>query len=180
MKTARFATIVAKCGEPTTHLVLIDPAKDKALRSAVKAQKVLTVFQSAIGNKTDRGEVGFKAGPSRQFLVFPKSLKKFEGCSVVGIKYDLLSSEELPKSQRAAPATAPKKAKPKVKRVKDVPAPTKLKNVVAFKADTEEAEEEEENEEVAAIKNEVRRAMKVLEDGKAVAAFNLMKRIVES
>ena len=35
------------------------------------------------------------------------------------------------------------------------------------------------NEEVEEIKKQVRQAMKILEEGKQVAAFNLLKRIVE-
>src|SRR4051812_2578630 len=100
MKTARFAKIVERCGAPETHLVLMDPAKDRALQAAVKAQRVMTVFQESVGTKTDRAEVGFDPGPGRQFLVFPKSLKPFAGTSVVGIKYDLISSPEVPKSER--------------------------------------------------------------------------------
>jgi hypothetical protein len=38
---------------------------------------------------------------------------------------------------------------------------------------------QEPNEEVEEIKKQVRQAMKILEEGKQVAAFNLLKRIVE-
>ncbi|MEO7934338.1 MAG: hypothetical protein ABIT76_14380 [Chthoniobacterales bacterium] len=70
MKTVRFSKIVESCGQPEPYLVLMDPAKDKTLQAAVKAQRVLTVFQETVGNKADRGEVGFQPGPLRQFLVF--------------------------------------------------------------------------------------------------------------
>jgi hypothetical protein len=52
------------------------------------------------------------------------------------------------------------------------PAPQK---VVAFKP---APEEDDEDEEIAELKKQVRHAMAVLEEGKAVAAFNLLKRIV--
>ena len=155
----------------------MDPAKDRTLQAAVKAQRVMTLAQEAVGTKTDRGQVGFHPGRSRQFLVFPKSLRAFAGRDVVGIKYDLLSSAGVPKSKRAAPPRPPKKPKPKtaarVRPVKTEP-PATLK-VVAFKPPVEE---EDEDDDIADLKKQVRHAMAVLEEGKAVAAFNLLKRIV--
>lgn len=40
------------------------------------------------------------------------------------------------------------------------------------------ADEDEDDEDIADLKNQVRHAMAVLEEGKAVAAFHLLKRIV--
>ncbi|MEO8353399.1 MAG: hypothetical protein ABI680_16845 [Chthoniobacteraceae bacterium] len=113
MKTARFATVVAKCGSPEIYLALMAPEKDRALQTAVKAQRVMTVSQESVGTKADRGEVGFEAGRARQFLIFPKSLRAFAGRTVVGVKYDLIGSREPPKSERAAPPRPHKKPKPK-------------------------------------------------------------------
>ena len=110
VKTVRFTQVVERCGAPEAHLVLTDPTKDRALQSAIKAQRIMTVFQESVGTKADRGEIGFHPGPGRQFLVFPKSLKSFEGRSVVGIKYDLISSPELPKRERAKALRPAKKA----------------------------------------------------------------------
>ncbi len=122
--------------------------------------------------KADRGKVGFEPGRARQFLIFPKSLRAFAGHTVVGVKYDLLGSREIPKSERAAPPRPPKKRKSPVRRVK--PDPEISKKVVVFKP----ASQEDEDEEVTDLKKQVRHAMALLEDGKAVAAFNLLKRIV--
>ena len=113
VKTVRFTQVVDRCGAPEAHLVLMDPTKDRALQSAVKAHRVMTVFQESVGTKADRGEIGFHPGPGRQFFVFLKSLKSFEGRSVVGIKYDLISSPELPKRERAKALRPSKMAKPK-------------------------------------------------------------------
>jgi hypothetical protein len=125
MKTARFADVVKQCGEPEPHLMLIEPAKDRELQAAIKAKRVMTVFQDTVGTKADRGVVGFEAGPARQFLIFPKALRAFEGKQIIGIKYELWSIKEPPKSQRAGPV------KPPVKKAK--PAPAKLPaNVFAF------------------------------------------------
>src|SRR5688572_18920909 len=109
VKTVRFSQVVKRGGEPETYLVLKKPAQDKTLQAAIKAHRVMTVFQETVGTKTDHGKVGFEEGRSRQYLVFPKSIRAFEGRKVVGIKYDLLSSEEVPKSKRPRPARAPKK-----------------------------------------------------------------------
>lgn len=180
MKNVRFAQVVEKSGAPEPYLVLMDPKKDRTLRVAVKAQRVMTVMQETVGAKADRGEVGFHPGPHRQFLVFPKSLRAFANRAVIGIKYELLSSTDVPKSKRASSPRPLKKSKPKatppakVRREKTPDASSNSK-VVAFRPP---AEAEDEDEEVAELKKQVRHAMKVLEEGKAVAAFNLLKRIV--
>ena len=181
MKTARFTEVVKKSGKPVSHLVLMAPGKDRPLQAAIKAGRVMTIVQSTVGTKTDRGEIGFEPGPNRQFLVFPKSLKPFAGREVIGIKYDLLSSPEVPKSQRAAPPRAPRKAKtPREERLhrEDEERPTKpAPKLVPFRP-AEEEEEEEENADVTELKKAMRKAMDLLEDGKAVAAFNLLKRTI--
>jgi hypothetical protein len=153
VKTVRFAKVVERSGAPETRLVLIDPAEDRALQSAVKAERVMTLFQESVGTKTDRGEIGFEPGPGRQFLVFPKSLKPFAGRPVVGIKY-ILSSPEVAKSQWAEAPRTPKKPKlkPAAKTREEKTEPPKH-NVLAFKRPSEAESEEEDNEEVADLKN---------------------------
>ena len=176
MKTARFTQVVAKGGEPEPYLVLVAPEKDAALQKAIKANRVMTIFQNATGTKADRGMVGFEPGKGRQFLIFPKSLKAFADRSVVGIKYGLLKTKPRPKAKQAARP----KPKPKHRPPKRTPARKegKSSNVIAFKP-AEAEEEEDAGEEVEAIKAQVRHAMTVLEQGKQVAAFNLLRRIVE-
>lgn len=185
----RFSNVVEKSGQPETHLILVKPAKDRALQAAIKSQRVMTVRQESVGTKTDRGEIGFHSGSSRQFFVFPKSLRAFAGRTVVGIKYDLLGNEEVPKSERAAAPQTPKKtprkaatpsspeskpARPRKARAEKSPSPAQSK-VVPFKP---APPEEKDDEDIAELKKRVRHAMTVLEEGKAVAAFNLLKRIV--
>jgi hypothetical protein len=100
VKAARFTSIVEACGKPDLHLVLIEPSKDRALQSAVKAGRVMTVLQESVGTKSDQGVIGFQAGPGRQFLLFPKSLRRFAGARVVGIKYDLIAASATAKAER--------------------------------------------------------------------------------
>jgi hypothetical protein len=173
--TARFATVVEKYGDPEPHLVFTDPKKDRALQAAIKANRVMTVMQRAVGNTADRGVVGFEPGAGRQFLIFPKSLGAVSGKDIIGIKYELLKTKPVPKSERATPPRKPSRTKPKERKVGSK-TPT-LPNVVVFK---NRKDDEDDDVEVADLKRKVRHAMTVLEAGKPVAAFNLLKRIVES
>jgi hypothetical protein len=193
VKTVRFSKVVEASGKPEAHLIFTDPKIDKDLQAAIKAERVMTVFQGAVGNATDRGEIGFVSGNSRQFLLFPKSLKKFKGRSVVGIKYELIHAPDVPKSDQAALGRAPRKEK--VRKQRNTKAPKKkpnrshekhskaqaartASNVLPFTAVREE-EGKEEATEIKTLKNQVRRAMKSLAQGKQVAAFNLLKEIVD-
>lgn len=99
MSTVRFSKILEACGKPDIHLLLIDPAKDKTLQAAIKSDRVMTLYQQSSG--TDHGVVGFEQGRSRQFLVFPKPLKPFQGQRIVGIKYELLEDAPAPKKEPA-------------------------------------------------------------------------------
>ena len=180
VKTARFATVVERLGKPEIHLALLDPKKDRSLQAAVKANRVMTIMQPSAGAKADRGEVGFDPGTGRQFLIFPKSLRPFARHTVVGIKYDLIESKEVPKRERVVPGP-PKPKKPRGTAKNRKKTHTKVEsNVIAFKprhGDDEDTDEE--GDSADQLKGQVRRAMKLLEDGKAVAAFNLLKRIVD-
>lgn len=101
MKSARFEKLVEEAGRPRTYLALIEPEKDPTLQAALKAGRVLTVYQSAVGAKADHGAVGFEPGPSRQFFIFPRNLDDFQARRIVGIKYDLLG-EDAPRRRRIA------------------------------------------------------------------------------
>jgi hypothetical protein len=99
MSTIRFSKILEACGKPDIYLLLIDPAKDKTLQAAIQSDRVMTLYQQSSG--TDHGVVGFEQGRSRQFLVFPKPLKPFQGQRIVGIKYELLEDAPAPKEEPA-------------------------------------------------------------------------------
>ncbi len=187
MKTARFTNVVNTCGEPKTHLLLTDPDSDKTFQAALKANRVMTVFQTAHGNKADHGEIGYQPGQGRQFLIFPKSLRAFADRTVVGIRYDLLESDEVeaepPATKKEKAAGLKPKAKPKVKtkpkvRAKPKPKPPdKTKHAAKIIPFESPPAEDDADPQVTKLKQQVRRAMKLLEDGKQVAAFNLLKDI---
>jgi len=238
MKTARFSQVVKSIGRAEPHLALVAPEEDGTFQKAIKGRRVMTVYQNARGSKTDYGEVGFHPGTGRQYLIFPKSLARYEGVRIVGIKYDLTEPKPIPKSQQAerpaAPKrkvskrgravtgaaiekedsaeeniTSPKKAtaseketkapekkaratrrraagassgakgrRERKERPKASKSPSESGKIVAFPISAD-VDEDDEAKEVARLKKQVRRAMAALEDGKQVAAFNLLKRLVE-
>ena len=180
MKTARFAAVVEAAGTPDTHLLLVSPEKDKALQAAIRTHRVMTVHQELVGNKADHGTVDFEPGRARQFLIFPKSISKFKGIRIVGIKYDLLKAGRPPK-ERAKSVKEPKKAGPKstFPEKKSKPQAPAHEKVVHFTKPELQEEWDEESEAIQDIKKDVRHAMELLEQGRQVAAFNLLKRIVE-
>jgi hypothetical protein len=187
MGTVRFSKIVEAAGKPIVHLLWVDPAKDPVLKKAVNANRVMTVHQQVTDAKADYGTVGFQKGVSGQILIFPKSIKGFADKRVTGVKYDLLEWPKVPKSQqvpKVIPAKRPAKSKPQDTEVhetaeRSVAEESAAATVVKFpnpgkddaNGSTADAEE---------IKNQVRLAMKVLEEGRQVAAFNLLKRIVDT
>lgn len=93
MKTARFSDVVSRSGRPNLHLAWSAPLSDKALQTAEKERRVLTVHQQTRGAKKDFGAVGLEAGKNVQFLIFPKSLRAFAHRRIIGIQYDLLEPE---------------------------------------------------------------------------------------
>lgn len=178
MKTVRFQKVVESSGKPEPHLVLVAPAKDSELQRAIKSGRLMTVFQASVGQKTDHGEIGFHAGPSRQFLIFPKAVARFEGRRVVGIKYDLL---DVPRaSRREKPVAEKKRPKAASRRRTTANVPEKhavgTSKIVEFPHPSSSPEDDDETRE---IKKQVRKAMDALKRGKQVAAFDLLRKIVD-
>ncbi len=186
MKTVRFAKIVDECGKPEIYLVLSDPARDKALQTAIRQHRVMTIHQEASGAKTDYGTVGFEPGRSRQYLIFPKSLQRFADERVVGVKFELidstLTSTSTPKPEaKTKPETASVRNEPVVD---DRKSPEKqTEKLVADKLvqlpASSPSERSAASQSLDDLKKRVREAMEILEQGKQIQAFNLLKKIVE-
>ncbi len=87
VKTARFAEVVAKCGEPQTYTVWRKRADDPQLKKLLAQNRIMTIRR---GTGADFGEVGFHEAKSTIYLQFPKSLKRFAGQRIVGIKWDVV------------------------------------------------------------------------------------------
>lgn len=157
MSTVRFSKVIEACGKPDIHLLLIDPAKDKTLQAAIKSDRVMTLYQQS--GSTDHGIVGFEQGRSRQFLVFPKSLKPFNDQRIVGIKYELLEDAPVPEKETAKkepvkpvdeegpkPAPARKPSEPAKRADRQVPTVVP-KVATAKQKEAEPAEKESEDQE---------------------------------
>lgn len=91
IKTVRFADVVEKAGKPEVYTLWQKPAQDRHLQSLIKNNRVMTVQKSESG--TDFGFAGFKERKDAIYLVFSKSLKRFENKRVVGINWDLVKSK---------------------------------------------------------------------------------------
>ena len=123
--TIRFTEVVKSAGTPEAYLPLADPKHDRDFMRAVKDQRVLSLKQEPTGTKKDFGTVGFVPEKYVSYLVFPRSLKAFEGKRVIGIKYDALQQAALstPRAMtnalgrgRSTKPKPPSKPKPRPKR----------------------------------------------------------------
>lgn len=88
VKTVRFAVIVEKAGRPEPYTLWQKPAADRHLQSQIKNNRVMTIQRSDSGNEF--GMIGFKQAKEAAYLLFPKSLKRFENKRVVGVNWDLV------------------------------------------------------------------------------------------
>jgi hypothetical protein len=187
MGMVRFSKIVEAVGRPVVHVLWIDPEKDPILKEAIKGQRVMTVHQGFTHGKADYGTVGFEKGVSGQILIFPKSLKRFADRRVTGVKYDLLEWPTVSKSQQAPkviPTKRSARGKPQDTKVHPTAEPSVVEenaaaSVVKF-PNPEDDGADVPTENIEEIKKRVRLAIKALEEGKQVAAFDLLKRIVDS
>ena len=111
-KTVRFAQVVERSGTPQVHTLWVKPENDPELKRAQKADRVMTIAPGAGGSKADVGIVGFETEPGSQFLIFPKSLKRFAGRRVVGVKFDLVEQPPLASSAELKAASHSKRGRP--------------------------------------------------------------------
>ena len=217
MQTVRFSQVVAQSGQPEPYTLWVAPEKDPEFQSALKQQRVMTVHQETVGAKKDYGEVGFSGDHQSTLLLFPKSLKAFEGKRVIGVKYDLLAPapevkarpkkvQSPPPAKPAAKAQPPPPPPPAPKPMRKLPAVVKepakpaatpfaplrvfraeeaaklaLKpNTKAPAAPPEPAREKpapkSDPDALDRLKREVQRAMKQLQSGKPVAAYQTLEK----
>lgn len=190
--TVRFTQVVERSGRPHPHTLWLAPEKDPELMRAISAHRVMMIEPGSSGGKTDFGMVGFDASEAAgaQILIFPKSLKPFEGARVVGIKFDLMEQPTLENARgpstklsrrrtaltsrsagRTARTTPPIQPAPRVSpKSSEPPAPEpehekKTPNELRVTGDS-------------GLMREVRAAIKELEGGKAVAAYKRLQRAV--
>ncbi len=89
-KTKRFADVVAEAGRPAPYTLWQKPAQDRHLQSEIKNNRVMTILKTEAGSEF--GMVGFKEKKGVSYLIFSKSLKRFENRRIVGINWDLLKT----------------------------------------------------------------------------------------
>jgi len=88
IKTARFSRIVENRGKPQVYTLWQKPSTDRHLQSQIKRNRLMTILKSESG--TDLGIVGFKESREARYLIFPKSLKRFEEKRIIGIDWALV------------------------------------------------------------------------------------------
>ena len=91
VKTARFAQVLEKAGKPDVYTLWQKPAQDRHLQSEIKNNRVMTIQKSEAGSEF--GMVRFKEYKGASYLIFPKSLKRFENKRIVGINWDLIKTK---------------------------------------------------------------------------------------
>src|SRR5262245_30594379 len=175
IKTARFSAIVDAAGHPDVHVLLSAPENDNVLQSAIKQNRVMTVEQGRSRGKVDRGSIGFSPGQSRQFLIFPKSLARFAGSSVVAIKYDLLKQGEArvpPRSFWKAPAT--KKEQPDNRKIQ----PSSPAKIIPFTSPAPPPPQEPVKP-AGDLQSELQKAIDFLTKGRHGAALDVLRDILK-
>ncbi len=192
----RFATVVAKAGKPTPYLAWSAPAKDPHFKSALAQHKVMTIRQQLRGPHKDAGEVGYFPERNVQLLLFPRSLRRFEGKRIVGINYDLIGNEPTSGGKVTAPDRPKSVRRPvaKPKRVELEPAPTprasdppravetpvRGRKVVQFPQTTKATEPKPKRPLDPAVARQIQAALRELKAGKAVAAYERLNSLVLS
>ena len=161
----------------------------------------MTIHQENVGAKKDSGVVGFAEHPHAQYLVFPKSLRRFDGRRVIGIKYELLAKgsrpgvkppreeEREPAWQRMAKKPARNMREQSAKRATVIPFTTESKAHAPEPVEKARFSENVRKVETSpsrdaspkidrAVIAEIKKAIKELRAGKAVPAYERLERIV--
>ena len=125
VKQVRFGKIVEAGGKPKAYLAFSDPDKDPSFMRAAKESRVVTIKQEPTSKHKDFGIVGYVKEKYATYLIFPRSLREFDGQRVIGIDYSILQSADVriggkvpaprkkPEPKKAKAAAIPKAESPK-------------------------------------------------------------------
>jgi hypothetical protein len=185
VKSVRFTQVVKECGQPHVHTLWLAPENDPELKRARGHHRVMTVESSQV--KTDRGRVGYEPSPGNiaEVLIFPQSLQRFAGAQVVGVKFDLVAQPK----QKTVPPHAWSKAPPRRPAAAGRPKamPQALEKLAAVRpapsrppAKTTRSVSPSLRGPDPSLRREVHSALKELEEGKAVAAYQRLLRAVQA
>jgi len=92
-KTIRFGDLVRSSGRPEVVTLWAAPEKDARVSSAMKENRVLTVFEEP--GKKAHGMLGLHPGPHSMFLIFPRTLTLEPQTRVVGVNYALAEQPQM-------------------------------------------------------------------------------------
>jgi hypothetical protein len=187
MKSIRFSQVVEKSGKPEVYLLMSE--NDPDFHKALEAGKIMSLSGESHGSGTEFGTIGYDKKRHGPLLLFPQSLKSFAEARIIGIKYDLFAEDSGGDEKEASPSRTKEKKKVKEKQSKPAsssnpvikkPAkqkrtePKRAQRVIPFPAKKEEHDEDDDND----LQAFVRQAMRSLEKGNAVAAYNILKRVI--
>jgi hypothetical protein len=164
---------------------------DPDFHKALEAGKIMSLSGESHRSGPEYGTVGYDKKRYGQLLLFPKSLKAFAHVKIIGIKYDLFAQDSgieekgtfAPRSKgekrvkkKRAKSPMPKKSgrKTPAKEKKAEPKPA-AKKVIPFPGKEQKHDEEDEDGGVVTF---VHQAMRALEKGNSVAAYNILKQII--
>jgi hypothetical protein len=193
-QTVRFTQVVERSGRPQVHTLWVPPEQDAEFKRARDSHRLMTIESGSISGKADAGLVGFDSAhrDGGQFLIFPKSLKRFEGSRVIGIKFDLIEQPPLApvkhvkrakpprvKPQRKVAFSLPPREEPKREPDPRAEAKTpqrKEANAAEPPAPEEKVTPRKRSADHAALIREVRAAIKDLQRDKPLAAYQRLER----
>ena len=195
-ETVRFSRVVEEAGQPETYTLWMPPDQDKVFATLLRQNRVMTVHQQTTGSKADYGTVGYTEDRHRSLLVFHRSLKRFAGQRIIGIKYDDLqgvtAQEHSPvvasavPTRSPAPARKPKEKKPAPKKAllpKEQASPPPPNQIPFPKPEIVKREKPGKPEnpaaELASLKKTIKKALDALAQDKPVTAFNLLQATLE-
>jgi hypothetical protein len=160
------------------HTLWVPPKKDPDFKRALEAHRVMTLEQTPGGGKADFGTIGFdEKHETGQFLIFPKSLRSFEGSRVIGVKFDLIEQPKLAPADLPKRRAPPARAKPRKRSVQPAAAtPPRQSPVASPHPKPAPPPAEKPSPAHARLIREVRVAMKDLEHGQYVAAHQRLER----
>lgn len=90
----RFANVVEAVGRPEVVSLWTKAERDKTFMIAVRENRVMTIKQETGGSAKDFGVVGFVREKNVSYLISPKSLEEFRDHRIIGIKYDLIETQQ--------------------------------------------------------------------------------------
>lgn len=120
-KKLRFGDLVRNAGRPKVLTLWTKPEQDRALSSAIKKNRVVTLIQEP--NKKDHGLIGLHQARNALYLIFPRPLPREPTARIIGINYQLIEEPDLkPRLRKPEPKPASEWEAPKLSAGR--PAPT--------------------------------------------------------